>query len=299
MRERKNMIKKENKLSMRKQSDLLHVNRSSIYTKHVSQDNKLITKKISEIYSKNPVYGYRRITACLKRERCAVNSKRVLRLMQTMGLRAIYPGPKTTKSHQFHKKHPYILGDMEITRPHQAWQTDITYLRTHHGFIYMNALIDMHSRCIVGWSLSNTLDAESCLRTLDKALMQHQKPDVINSDQGVQYTCEDWVNALKDNDISISMSGRGRSIDNGHVERLWRTLKYEWIYLRDVRTVSDYKRILPEFVWWYNRERPHQALQYATPVEILEGSACGYVDKANALPTKSTGRATTKDSLNF
>ena len=188
---------------------------------------------------------------------------------------------------------------MSITKPHQAWQIDITYLRTEHGFMYMNALIDMQTRYVVGWSLSNSLDTEACLRTLEKTIESYGLPDIINSDQGSQFTSQVWVNAVQGKGILISMSGRGRSNDNAHIERLWRTLKYEWTILNGARSVVDYKKLLPEFINWYNNLRPHQALGYQTPAEVLENKICGYVDKANALthiPTKTT-TTNVKDSL--
>ena len=165
--------------------------------------------------------------------------------------------------------------------------------------MYMNALIDMQTRYVVGWSLSNSLDTEACLRTLEKAIESHGLPDIINSDQGSQFTSQVWVNAVQGKGILISMSGRGRSNDNAHIERLWRTLKYEWTILNGARSVVDYKKLLPEFINWYNNLRPHQALGYQTAAEVLENKICGYVDKANTLthiPTKTT-TTNVKDSL--
>jgi putative transposase len=286
------MITKNTKLGIRQQCCLLQINRSLLYyNRRTVADDTCLANALADIYQQYPVYGYRRLTACLKRQGHGVNGKHVLRLMRQMGLRAIYPKPRTTLVNKDHYKYPYVLKDMAITEPHQAWQIDITYLRTEHGFMYMNALIDMQTRYVVGWSLSNSLDTEACLRTLERAIESHGLPDIINSDQGSQFTSQVWVNAVQGKGILISMSGRGRSNDNAHIERLWRTLKYEWTILNGARTVVDYKKLLPEFINWYNNLRPHQALGYQTPGEVLENKVCGYVDKAKALthiPTKTT-----------
>ena len=294
------MITKNTKLGIRQQCCLLQINRSLLYyNRRAIVDDTCLANALADIYRQYPVYGYRRLTACLKRQGHDINGKHVLRLMRQMGLRAIYPKPRTTLVNKYHYKYPYVLKDMSITKPHQAWQIDITYLRTEHGFMYMNALIDMQTRYVVGWSLSNSLDTEACLRTLEKAIESHGLPDIINSDQGSQFTSQVWVNAVQGKGILISMSGRGRSNDNAHIERLWRTLKYEWTILNGARSVVDYKKLLPEFINWYNNLRPHQALGYQTPAEVLENKICGYVDKANALthiPTKTT-TTNVKDSL--
>ena len=169
-----------------------------------------------------------------------------------------------------------------------------------HGFMYMNALIDVQTRYVVSWSISNSLDTESCIRTLEKAIDSHGIPDIINSDQGCQFASQVWCNALHSRSILISMSGRGRSNDNAHIERLWRTLKYEWTIINGARTVADYKKLLPGFIHWYNHLRPHQSLGYRTPAEVLDISPYGYVDKANALthiPTRTTTITDVKDSL--
>jgi putative transposase len=235
-------------ISVRRQCQLLALHRSRIYYKQVVKaDDTLLANLIAEIYTKYPVYGYRRIRACLSRQGYPLNGKHVLRLMRQMGIRAIYPQPRTTIIDKAHPQAPYLLKDMKVVKPHQAWQIDITYLKTEHGFMYMNALIDVFSRYVVGWSLSNNVDTESCLRTVEQAVSEHGRPEMINSDQGSQFTSYDWVSTLHKHGITISMSGKGRSNDNAHIERLWRTLKYEWAIINGARTVSDYKRLLPEF----------------------------------------------------
>jgi len=295
------MISSNKKLAVRLQCRLLQVNRSMLYYRRAVADDTCLANALADIYQQYPVYGYRRLTACLKRQGYAIiNGKHVLRLMRQMGLRAIYPKPKTTVVDKGHYKYPYVLKDMAITKPHQVWQIDITYLRTDHGFMYMNALIDMQTRYVVGWSLSNTLDSEACLRTLEKSVDRHGVPDIINSDQGSQFTSEAWVKALQNKGVLISMSGQGRSNDNAYIERIWRTLKYEWLVINGARSVSDYKKLLPEFIHWYNELRPHQALGYQTPGAVLDITSCGYVDKASALThisTRTTTITDAKDSL--
>ena len=184
------MVNFNSKLGIRQQCKLLELNRSRIYYQPKFIDDTCLANMIAQIYKEYPVYGYRRITACLKRKNIKVNGKCVLRLMQEMQIKAIYPSPKTTVRDKLHYKYPYLLGKMLITKPHQAWQIDITYLRTDHGFMYMNALIDMRTRYVVGWSLSNSLDVEACLRSIERAIMDHGTPDLINSDQGSQFTVD-------------------------------------------------------------------------------------------------------------
>lgn len=296
------MVNKDAKLGVRQQCELLKLSRSRIYYQSKFVDDSCLANMIAQIYERYPVYGYRRITACLRRENLIANGKCVLRLMQEMGIRAIYPGPKTTIRNKTDNRYPYLLKKIAVTKPHQAWQVDITYLRTDHGFMYMNALIDMRTRYVVGWSLSNSLDVESCIRSLEKAIADNGIPDIVNSDQGSQFTCGLWINALGSSGILISMSGKGRSNDNAQIERLWRTLKYEWTILNGARSVADYKKLLPEFIHWYNYLRPHQALNYQTPAEVLKGKPYEYVDKAKALPhilTRPTTMTDVKDSLNL
>ena len=198
---RRQMIGKNNTLSLRHQCQLLQLNRGFLNYKSVVKDDTEISNELAEIYLEYPVYGYRRLTACLRRQGYKINSKRVLRLMREMGLKAIYPAPKTTIVDRSAHKYPYALAGMAVTKLNQAWQIDITYLRTDHGFIYLNALIDVYSRLIVGWSLSNILDTESCLRTLEKAIANQGVPDIINSDQGVQFTSEAWITELINQEI--------------------------------------------------------------------------------------------------
>ena len=293
------MIRKGNCLSVRRQSDLLELNRSQLYYKAYEDTDTLRANLIAEAYRQYPMYGYRRIQAHLRDQGHVMNRKCVLRLMRELQLKAIYPGPKTTVGNKAHEKHPYLLSGVTVTKPHQVWQVDITYLRTNQGFLYLTALIDMGTRYVVGWSLSNSLDTEGCLRALENAIVAHGIPGTINSDQGSQFTSHDWIRALTGKGILISMSGSGRSNDNAYIERLWRSLKYEWTFIKGARTVEDYKTLLPQFFEWYNSKRPHQALGYQSPARALEDLLYGYVDKAVALPHIPTKASSTSDSLIF
>lgn len=294
------MIQKGHPISLRRQCRLLAVHRSRVYyqKKERATDTELANEML-EIYRQNPMYGYRRLRACLRRRGYRVNGKRVLGLMKEMGIRGIYPGPRTTCVDRKAYKHPYALAEMVINKPHQAWQIDLTYLRTDHGFVYLTALIDVCSRYVVGWCLSNSLETSACLRCLEYSIDMHGVPFMINSDQGSQFTSHDWVNALTGHGIVISMSGSGRSNDNAHIERLWRTLKYEGLYIQGCRTVAELKKTLPKFMAWYNNHRPHQALAYRTPAEALKIQPDVYVDNLlHKLPHISTGSTTTtKESM--
>ena len=291
------MINLKGNLSVRRQGHLLDLHRSTYSYHPVLKDDTDIANRIHDLYAQYPVYGYRRLTACLRRDGIMVNHKRILRLMRMMNICAIYPGPKTTISNASHKKYPYLLGGMGITRPHQVWQVDITYLRTNHGFMYMNALIDVYSRFIVGWSLSNTLDAQSCLRTFEQSTLNYGLPDIINSDQGCQFTGSLWSETLQENGVLISMSGRGRSNDNAYIERLWRTLKFEWTIIKGARYVNDYKKLLPQFIEWYNYDRPHQSLGYKTPSEQLDQHANDTIIENMNKHLLIIGKQDRKDSL--
>jgi putative transposase len=264
------MVQIGHSLSIRQQCQLLNINRSRLYYQPTDKEADIaLTERIKELYVSYPIYGYRRITVCLRNAGEEVNSKKVRRLMKSLGLIAIYPAPKTTIVDRQISKYPYLLKGLQIDKPHQVWQVDITYLRTDCGFMYLTALIDMYSRFVVGCSLSNSLDAYSCTRAFEHARITYQIPEIINSDQGSQFTSEEWLQGLRVLGIRISMSGGGRSNDNAYIERLWRTLKYEWIFIKDHRTSAGLKIVLADFIRWYNFERPHQSLGYMTPYEML------------------------------
>jgi len=206
----------------------------------------------------------------LKWSGCIVNHKRIARLMRIMGLEAIYPKPRLSKACQANKKYPYLLRGLSIVRPNQVWSTDITYIRLHSGFVYLAAIMDWFSRYVVSWALSITLDADFCVDMLKKAL-KTARPEIFNSDQGVQFTSDAFTGILEDHCIRISMDGRGRAFDNIFVERLWRTVKYEEVYLKDYSGVRDAKGSLRRYFDFYNNERPHQSMGYRTPEEVYYG----------------------------
>lgn len=222
-------------------------------------------KLIDAQFTETPFYGRRRMAVWLSKQvGCAVNVKRVSRLMAEMGLQAIYPKPNTSKAHPAHKKYPYLLRDFTITDKDQVWSTDITYVRLEKGFAYLVAIIDWHSRYVLSWRLSNTLDTDFCLMALDEAL-RHGTPSIFNTDQGCQFTSALWTDRLTEAGISISMDGRGRALDNIFVERLWRIVKYENIYPNAYRTMGEAQEGLKKYFEFYNNERPHQSLDYETP----------------------------------
>ena len=295
--------KKYKPLSIRAQCRLLNLNRSTLYygASPWVEDTEL-ANRIGEIYEKTPQYGYRRIHAQLGREGKVVNRKKVYRLMKELGIQAIYPKPQTTIRGALGLVHPYLLGGLAIERPHQAWQVDITYLKLPGGFVYLVALIDVYSRVVVGWRLSNSLCKESALEALEDGIWQYGAPEIVNSDQGVQFTSEEWGKLCLVHHIKISMSHKGGSTDNAYVERFWRTLKYEGFYLTFPETMPELKRHLQEFIRWYNEERLHSALTYQTPLEVLKAAetlAYGYVENSEEeFPTYPQAQQQPQQHLN-
>ena len=260
-------------LSLREQCRLLGINRSSLYYEPLEVDGLTLTlmNLIDEQYTKTPFYGSRKILMFLREAGYAVNRKRVQRLMQKMGLRGICPGPNTSKRLQAHRIWPYLLEGFEIVRPNQVWSTDITYIRLAKGFLYLVAIIDWYSRYVVAWRLSNSLETSFCLETLDESLA-YGRPDIFNTDQGCQFTSEGFTGKLLANGIRISMDSRGRALDNIFVERLWRSVKYEDIYLKGYQTVRETQEGLKRYFEFYNVERYHQSLGYKTPAAVHFGS---------------------------
>ncbi len=232
-----------------------------------SELNLRLMRAIDEIYTEYPFYGSRRIIVELKRKSFGINRKRVQRLMRVMGLEAIYPKPKTTYRNKKHKVYPYLLRGILIDRPNQVWSTDITYIPLQEGFMYLTAVIDWFSRYVISWRLSNTLDSDFCVEALQDAL-NTGTPDIFNTDQGVQFTSYDFTNCLKSAGIKISMDGKGRALDNIFVERLWRSVKYENVYLKDYRNGADLHYGMEDYFSFYNMKRPHQSLEYKVPAEI-------------------------------
>lgn len=227
--------------------------------------------EIYEIWMKYPFYGYRRITAILNRNGYHVNSKKIRRIMKLMDLQAIYPKKKTTISNKEHKIYPYLLRNLIINRANQVWATDITYIKMSKGFVYLVALIDLFSRRIINWQLSVTMEKEFCIEMLEIALMQNKKPEIINSDQGSQFTSNEWIKVLTDSDIKVSMDGKGRCIDNILMERFWRSIKQEEIYIKPCDSVKEIRENIGKYIDFYNQERPHQSLGYQTPDEVYFG----------------------------
>jgi len=260
---------KHKKITISRQCDLIGISRASYYYESQRDDsyNPLLMNLIDEQFTKTPFYGVPKITENLRIKGHTVNPKRVRRLMRKMGLVAIYPKKKLSKAHPDHKKYPYLLRDVVIDHPDQVWSVDLTYIRLQHGFVYLCAIMDWHSRYVLAWDISITMDAAFCTRTLEKAL-KISKPEVFNSDQGSQFTSADFTGILERAGISISMDGRGRTFDNIFVERLWRTVKYEEVYLHNYLSVSDARRNLSKYFLFYNTERIHESLGYKTPYEI-------------------------------
>jgi putative transposase len=260
------------KLSIRRQCDLLDLNRSSFYYQPAGETelNLKLMRLIDEQYTKTPFYGWLKLTAYLQKLGYPINHKRVQRLMQVMGLQAIYPKPRTSRPAPDHKIYPYLLRNLAITRPNQVWSADITYVPLLSGFMYLVAIIDWFSRYVLAWQLSNTLDGHFCIQVLQQALQRGQ-PEIFNTDQGAQFTALAFTRILEAVPIRISMDGRGRALDNIFVERLWRTVKYEDIYLKEYATVPALITGLTHYFTFYNEERFHQSLHYRTPVEVHFG----------------------------
>lgn len=255
-------------LSVRRQCDLLALAPSSLYFRPASESafNEELMRWIDRQYLQTPFYGYRRMTAALQRDGHAVNQKRVRRLMRLMGIEAVYPKPRLSLPNKAHPVHPYLLKGLLIDRPDQVWCTDITYIPLRRGWVYLVAVMDWHSRCVLSWEVSITLDASFCVDALEAAL-RRGKPEIFNSDQGSQFTSEAFTDVLEEAKIRISMDGRGRCFDNIFIERLWRSLKHEHVYLHDHQTVAEAVSGIGGWIAFYNHRRPHQALGYRTPAE--------------------------------
>ena len=253
------------KISLSRQCELLELPRSTLYyrPRGPSAEDLELMRLLDEQFTKTPFYGSRRMTAWLIRQGRQVNRKRVVRLMRDMGLQAIYPGPRLSKPGKGHKIYPYLLRDRQITRADEVWSADITYIRLSGGFVYLVAVMDWWTRYVLAWELSITLDAGFCVTALEIA----GPPEIFNTDQGAQFTCEAFLSVLKASGVKISMDGRGRALDNVFVERLWRSVKYEEVYLNDYRAVIEATEGLRRYFRFYNEERLHQALGYRPPAE--------------------------------
>ena len=276
MSERKDMIdKNHSQISIAQQCNLLEIHRSGIYYKPCpeSEENLSIMRLLDEQYFKTPFYGARRLTAWLQGLGYKINRKRVRRLMGIMGWETIFRAPRTSDPDKQHKVYPYLLKGLDITRVNQVWATDITYVPMRKGFMYLCAIIDIHTRYVINWSISNTMTADWCKEVLQEAIEQHGKPEIFNSDQGSQFTSDVFTGCLLDNEIQISMDGKGRAIDNIYIERLWRTVKYEHIYLHTPADGVALYEGLKEYFSFYNTERLHQSLGYRAPENLYKKAA--------------------------
>lgn len=281
------MIAPGSALSVARQAKLLGVSRSSVYyrPRPDSQEELDLLKRLDELFTENPVYGSRRLQQMLKREGVRVGRRRIRRLMRKLGLWAVGPKPDTSKPHPEHKVYPYLLRGLNIERPNHVWATDITYIRMRHGFLYLCAILDWATRKVLAWRLSNTLTTDFCTAALKEALARYGTPEIFNTDQGCQFTSAAFTGVLKANDIAISMDGRGRALDNIFVERLWRSVKHEDVYLKGYATLPELRRGMTEYFVFYNTERTHQSLDYRTPDEVYRtarGGGASIVDKFTA-----------------
>lgn len=324
MKVRKQLVNADNKkISKRARARLLDVNLSSCYVtpKGENADTVTLMNEIRDIYATYPFFGYRRITLELKDRDYMINRKKVQRLMQLMGLQAVYPKMNLSKRNHQHKVYPYLLKTFPPLKPHDVWCVDITYIKIAGGFIYLTALVDVVSRHAMGWHVSTSLDTESCLRALEMALATGYKPKIINSDQGCQFTSNEWIYQLTLLGVKISMDGKGRALDNIPIERFWRTVKYEEVYLRTYENVKEAKEHLNKYINWYNKSRRHSGINNHRPYEIMavekqatkwafmpklevlesteeskKSKACGFVDKSLTYPQDPQGPTTTASS---
>jgi len=299
LKDRQAWINPGDPLSIVRQCQLANVARSTIYVKKCVVQagyERLLLNLLDEEYTRHPFYGSRKMTVWLRAQGHAVNRKRVQRLMQLLGLVALAPGPNTSKKHPQHKVYPYLLRGLAIIRVNQVWSTDITYIRLAQGFMYLVVIIDWYSRKVLSWQVSNTLDSAFCIDCLHEALNHYDAPEIFNTDQGAQFTSEDWIQVLKSNAIKISMDGRGRALDNIFTERLWRSVKYEDIYLKNYADGAELILGLRQYFRFYNQERYHQALNYKTPNDVYQTATGGgaaivdhFSDKRNASTARGVG----------
>ena len=267
------MVKLDQKPSVRRQCELLSICRSSLYYEPEPPDQEVLElmRRIDEIHLNHPCYGSRMITAQLRSQGEVINRKRVQRLMRLMGLESMAPKPNTSRPAPEHPVYPYLLRGLKIYRVNQVWATDITYIPMAHGFVYLVAIMDWYSRRVLSWRLSNTLDSDFCVEALEEALGRFGNPEIFNTDQGSQFTAEQFTGVLRERGIKISMDGKGRFTDNIFVERLWRSLKYEEVYLHSYEDVAEARAAIGRYFDYYNWERFHQALGYQTPANFYAG----------------------------
>jgi putative transposase len=261
-------------LSVTRQCELLGLPRASYYhqPQPEPEENLRLMRLIDETYLAYPFFGSRQMARWLRRQGERVNRKRVQRLMRQMGLEAIYRKPNLSRPQAGHRIYPYLLRDLAVTRPNQVWATDITYIPVRGGYAYLCAVVDWHSRCVLAWELSNTLDASFCVRAVERAIGAHGTPEIFNTDQGCQFTSAEFTQPLLARGVKLSMDGKGRALDNVFVERLWRTVKYEEVYLKSYVSLVDAHAQLDRFFRFYNARRPHSSLDGATPAEAYKAT---------------------------
>jgi putative transposase len=290
------------------QCRLLKVARSTLYYRPVpvNADDLAVMRRMDELHLAWPFYGSRRMAAVLRREGWAVNRKRAKRLMRVMAIEAIYQKPNTSRGNPDHKVYPYLLRGLTIERPNQVWCADITYIPMAKGFVYLVAVMDWFSRRVLSWRLSITMETDFCVEALTEAMERHGQPEIFNTDQGVQFTSAAFLDGLSARGVQISMDGKGRYLDNIFIERLWRSLKYEEVYIKAYGSVPEARRNIGEWLAFYNDVRPHQALDYRTPHEVFDGEACEHVDNASAslrdapaLPTCSQAHQREKEVIMY
>jgi putative transposase len=300
--ERKAMIARGHPdLSLSRQCRLLSISRSAFYytPKGESAENLNLMRRIDELFLKYPFYGSRQMVRQLRRDGVCIGRHRVRRLMRLMGLQAIYQAPRTSDPHPAHRIYPYLLKRLAINRPNQVWCADITYIPVQRGFLYLVAIMDWATRHVLAWRLSNTMDASFCVEALNEALARHGRPEIFNTDQGSQFTSFDFTGVLKEAGITISMDGRGRCMDNIFIERLWRSLKYEAVYLHELTDGFKAERIIGEWIDFYNTERPHSSLGGRTPAEAYGATrSVDMMDKAHALPTSPQAQQQQQNMIN-
>ena len=286
-------IDKAATLAVGRQCALAGVCRATLYArqkpKALAPGDEILKRLIDEEYTRSPFYGSRKMVAHLGRCGHTVNRKRVQRLMRALGLTGMAPGPATSQAHPQHKAYPYLLRGVAVVKPNQVWSTDITYIRLARGFAYLVAIIDWYSRRVLSWRISNSMEAAFCVDCLEQALRHHVKPEVFNTDQGAQFTSQAFTGVLLREGITISMDGRGRAFDNIFVERLWRSVKHEDVYLKGYGTMGELLSGLTQYFAFYNGERMHQALQYKTPDEVYASASGGGALIVDKFPREETG----------
>jgi putative transposase len=268
------MVDPQTAPSVRRQCELLRVSRSGLYYEPVPTcaEELALMRRIDELHLQHPCYGSRLLSVTLRNEGRDVNRKRVQRLMRLMGIESMAPKPKTSEPHPEHAVYPYLLRGLAISRPNQVWATDITYIPMKAGFVYLVAIMDWYSRRVLSWRLSNTLDSTFCVDALEEALDNFGQPEIFNTDQGAQFTADAFTTVLRNRSIAISMDGKGRCLDNVFVERLWRSLKYEEVYLHAYDNVAEARAGIERYLAFYNGRRPHMSLGYQTPDDFYRGA---------------------------